>query len=366
MRPQKYGLLFILKNDIIKEVKSKVFKIPFALCTLPFAKAYSKQNQKRSAQPMTITLTTFTPGTKAKADEVNANFSILKDAVNSKAPIDGDSTQTFSVADAIIGAHAVNKGQLDYLSDDLTAEINKTGMKFCVRSGYTTSGEADLFSYSVLTITPKIGSGFANLKIADYKGIVSTITSASSISMSGKPDGDYNIFITSSGTLYTLNNTIYVQKARPTMLDGDIWLDTSVDPFNCIKYDGTNDNEFLDVPLGRVTIASNTITAIETFTYNQNGYDVNIASFSDKKFDYANPVSKAVSTSYAAESNGLLFIRHANVNDTITVTIDSHSYTLGWSSSQGSGSSNFIPITKGQTYSFSGGEARYFIPEIDA
>ncbi len=312
-----------------------------------------------------LTLTTFIPGTKAKADEVNSNFSTLKEAIVKRAAIDGNSTQVFAVADAVTDSHAVNKSQLENLSETLTQKINQTGMKFCVRSGNITDGEGDLFSYSLLQITPKIGGTYAKLIIADYKGFLTTISSVSGISMSGKPNGDYNIFIKTDGTLYTLDNSIYVQTSRPTMLDGDIWLNTSVEPFTCIKYDGTNDSEFLDVPLGFVEVADGTITMLKTFKFNQNGYDVNAESFSVKKYDYANPVSKSTGVTYTAESNGLLFIRHANTYDTITVTISGHYYVLGWSSSQGSGSSNLLPVTKGQTYSFSGGEARYFIPEVE-
>lgn len=313
-----------------------------------------------------LTLTEFIPGTKAKAQEVNANFSALKDAIATKASITGDNTQNFSVKDAAQDAHAVNKGQLDDLSDELVSEINKMTTKFCVKSGYTTNGEGDLLSYNLLTITPKIGGAYGNLIISDYKGLQTTISSSNTLSMTGKADGNYNIFIKSDGTLYTLANTIYRQQKRPTMADGDVWLNTSVEPFSCVRYDGTNDNEFLDVPLGKVTISSGSITLLKTFPFNQNGYDVNVYTYIAQKFDYANPVSKAVSTVYTAESNGLLFIRHANINDTITVTIDGYYYVLGWSSSQGSSSSNFIPVTKGQTYLFTGGEVRYFIPEVNA
>lgn len=313
-----------------------------------------------------LTLTTFIPGTKAKADEVNANFSTLKEAINKKASIDGDSTQVFAVATATTSSHATNKAQLDSLSEALTQKINQTGMKFCVRSGNTTSGEGDLFSYSVLRITPKIGGTYKNLIISDYKGLQTTISSVSEISMTGKPNGTYNIFVKPNGTLYTLDNTIYVQNARPTMLDGDVWLDTSIEPFNCIKYDGTNDNEFLDVPLGVVTIANSAITAIETFKFNQNGYDINVQSFSNKKYDYSHPISKSTGITYTADSSGLLFTCHSNTGDTIVVAIDGFSYTLGWSSTQGSGSSGLIPVTKGQTYYFSGGYVHYFIPEMDS
>lgn len=313
-----------------------------------------------------LTLTEFIPGTKAKAQEVNANFSALKDAIATKASIAGDSTQNFSVKSATGDTHAVNKGQLDDLSEALVSQINKMTTKFCVKSGHTTNGEGDLFSYDVLRITPKIGGTYGNLVISDYTGLHTTITTAAEFSMTGKPDGTYNIFIKPDGTLYTLANTIFRQQKRPTMTDGDVWFNTSQEPFACIKYDGTNDNEFLDVPLGRITIASGAVKSLVTFPFNQNGYNVNVYTFIAQKFDYANPVSKSTGTTYTAESNGLLFIRHANVSDTITVTIDSCYYVLGWSSSQGSSSSNFIPITKGQTYSFTGGEVRYFIPEVNA
>lgn len=230
-----------------------------------------------------LTLTEFIPGTKAKAQEVNANFTAIKTALSEKAAMAGDSAQKFNVSDATSDTHAVNKKQLDDLGDDLSLAISKTGTKFCVQSGNTTNGKGDLFSYSVLQITPKIGGTYANLVISDYEGTQSTISSASSISMSGKPDGTYNIFISPTGTIYTLKNTIYKQQPRPTMTDGDIWLDTSKVPFNCVKYDGTTDNKFVDVPIGKVTIASSLISAIETFEYNQNGYEININSF--KKYD---------------------------------------------------------------------------------
>lgn len=226
-----------------------------------------------------LTLTEFIPGTKAKAQEVNANFNAIKTALSEKAAMAGDSAQKFNVADATDAANAVNKKQLDDLSDDLSLAISKTGTKFCVESGNTTNGKGDLFSYSVLQITPKIGGTYANLVISDHEGTQSTISSASSISMSGKPDGIYNIFITPTGTIYTLKNTIYKQQARPTMTDGDVWLDTSKVPLNCIKYSGTSDTKFVDVPLGAVTIVSSLITSIVTFPFDQNGYEINVNSF---------------------------------------------------------------------------------------
>lgn len=312
-----------------------------------------------------LTLTEFIPGTKAKAQEINANFSALKDAVNQKAAMEGDSTQTFSVANAIADSHAVNKNQLDNLSDDLTAEINKTGTKFCVKSGNVTNGQGDLFSYNALIITPKIGGAYSNLVFSDYLGTQTIISSAGTISMNGKADGTYNIFIKPDGTFYTLNNTIYRQPARPTMLAGDVWLNTSEDPFNCIKYDGTNDVEFLDMPLGNVTIASSTITAIETFPFNQNGYNINTRTKSYRFPNYSNATNISINTTYTANDDGWLYVEtkqysggnvYCTINVTLAILLSHENY-----SQDSSGGLAVLPLCKGNTFRITNsGSLTYF------
>ena len=314
---------------------------------------------------MSIILTTFVPGTKAKADEINANFSTLKDALNEKAAIDGDNTQTFAVSDATENSHAVNKSQLDDLSDDLTTEIKKTGIKFCVRSGYTTDGEADLFSTDDAELTAKIGGIYDDLVMVDYEGTATTISSApETLDLTGNADGKYNVFITTAGEIYILDNTIYQQADRPTMVVGDVWLNTGCEPFECIKYNGSDDVEFLDVPLGKVTFASNSITAVETFPFNQNGYNVTSQTELDSGTklaasiptfimpDYENGVSKSWATTHQAPSNGFLYIwgtfgtkLQVSKNASTWITVQN-----SWFSSNGYYASSFIPISKGMYY----------------
>lgn len=311
-----------------------------------------------------LTLTEFVPGTKAKAQEVNANFAALKDALKDKAAIDGDSTQAFSVANATLGEHSVNKAQLDTLSKDLTSAINKSGTKFCVKSGNITGGKGNLFSYSILKITPLIGGTYKNLVISDYEGTQTTISSVDPISMSGKPNGDYNIFISPKGILYTLDNTIYKQNVRPTMLDGDVWLDTSFEPFNCVKYDGTNDNKFLDVPLGTVTVASSAISAIETFMFNENGNNITVNTTLERGTtiaasipnfmmpDYSKGVNKSFSTVYKEEKDGFLYAQ-SDFGIYVYVSTDNSNWTtfmMGRFDGQGYGNGGFIPIPKGVYY----------------
>lgn len=324
---------------------------------------------------MTITLTTFIAGTKAKAEDVNANFSALQAAVEEKAALDGDSSQKFSVADGTKDEHAVNKGQLDDLSDDLIAEINKTGTKFCAKSGNTTNGAGDLFSYNVLSLTPKIGGTYDDLVIVDYTGLQTTISTSNlitaSMDLTGTAAGTYNIFINSSGVIYILNNTIYKQPKQPAMVTGDVWLNTSVEPFECIKYNGSNSSEFLDVPLGQVTIKNGAITSLKTFPFNQNGNNVTAqttlssgtnlaASVSNLVMpNYKNGTNQSFSTVYQASCDGYLYIL-SRLSSTFYISngnadTDSTNYTwttlpLSNFGDQGYTTIQFLPIPKNMYY----------------
>lgn len=50
---------------------------------------------------------------KISAEAINTNFDSIENAVNSKADLNGDSTKTFDVADAVESTDAINKGQLE-------------------------------------------------------------------------------------------------------------------------------------------------------------------------------------------------------------------------------------------------------------
>ena len=280
-----------------------------------------------------ITLTTFEPGTKAKAQEVNANFTTLKTAIQTKAPKEGSTTQTFSVASATDDTHAINKAQLDKLSEDLTAAINKIHPPFCAHSGETTDGEADLFTYSGLTITPKIGGTYADLVISDYTGTETTISSANTLNLALVADETYNLFIMADGTISALNNTIYAQADTPTMTINDIWLNTSTEPISCVQCQSLGNVEFLGVPIGQVAITGGAITSLTTFQYNKNRYNapndkanVDANNFSnDGKTeivswlvpDLANGISKTASTTYTADQDGWIYCEGASWSDNI-------------------------------------------------
>jgi hypothetical protein len=300
-----------------------------------------------------ITLIEFVPGTKAKAEDVNLNFSTLKDAINIKAYTNGDSTQNFEVASAITSTQAIRKEQLDTEVKTLNAKIEGISTRFCIKSGKTTSGKGDLLNFSGTSVTIAAGGINPDLIASNYKGEITTISSDITIDMTGSSDGTYNIFTKTDGTAYKLANTIYKQPTRPTMVTGDIWLDTSVEPLNAIKYNGTLDDEFTDVPVGSITIASSTITEAKTFDFNQNSYDVNYQTQGYRFPNWGLGSDFTVNTVHTATVDGWLFIRsklyqaatlYCTING-IELMISHENYTL-----DSSGGMVVIPICKGDTY----------------
>lgn len=296
-----------------------------------------------------LILKTFVPRTKAKADEVNSNFSILKNAIISKANMQGDLTQPFFVADAEDDLQAMNKKQVREMKNELTAKIQKMSSFFCVKSGNVTDGIADLFDFSELTITLKVGGIYPNLVCLDYEGNQYTFDSFADLSMVGKFDGTYNIFVDSEGTLYVKKNTIYVQKTVPQMLEDDIWLDISGEPIVCKKYINQEYVEFYDVPLGSVCIENGAISNIETFSYNQNGYTLNVNTIGNFYYDYSSPVELAINTDHVVPANGLLYVYSNDYYSNATIYLDGTPYDYNYAHSVQSNSGLMVPVVKGQT-----------------
>lgn len=294
-------------------------------------------------------LKTFIPGTKAKASEVNFNFSVLKEAINSKADVNGSELQPFFVADAEEDLQAMNKGQVEEIQEEMTAKIQKIASSFCVKSGNITNGNEDLFDYSGLTITLKVGGIYPNLVCLDYEGNQYTFDSFDDLSMVGKADGVYNIFVGTEGNLYVKNNTIYIQNTVPQVLEDDIWLNTSVEPIVCKKYVNEEYVDFHDVPLGKVSIEDGAITEILTFAYNQNGYSLNSNSFLNFYYDYSSVVELALNTEHTITSNGILYAYNYDCVSTSFIFLDGKEYEINFSYNVSTKGGHFVPVNRGQT-----------------
>jgi len=80
---------------------------------------------------------TFVGGTKAKAEEVNANFTAIQEELLTKANLNGASTNTFEVADATSTYHAINKTQMDTAVSEINTTITENFKKCARKTGFT-------------------------------------------------------------------------------------------------------------------------------------------------------------------------------------------------------------------------------------
>lgn len=160
----------------------------------------------------TINLVDFIPGTKAKAQEVNANFVTLKEAILTKAPNGGDPAIPLDVADATKNSHAINKGQFDSLKGDLIAVSQAKGVNFCIKSGNITNDKPDILAVgtgSSTQISFKVSDGletnYKPLVISNAKGLTKELKTLESIDIT--PTNIENVFpilTSNTGQGYTL------------------------------------------------------------------------------------------------------------------------------------------------------------------
>ena len=219
---------------------------------------------------------TFVPGTKAKAQDVNENFSAVQNELNLKAEKTGDINQTFTIAPASESHHAITKGQVETIINDSVQELQKDiATPFCIEQGYTDeNGNPAIISAEGTVINFNVDDS------TTYGSIIAcpannqekfTVKNLNSIDVSSYTDGTYNVFVNKEETAYLLNNTIYVQKSTPVEPTLNcIFEDTSKLPISVKKFNGTEWELFNDVHLGSIVILNGEITTIINQHYNNN------------------------------------------------------------------------------------------------
>lgn len=147
---------------------------------------------------------------------------------------------------------------------------------------YSRLGEIRLLGTEIITVSTStscyfnVGGSYPKLTATNANGESFKTSYIETLTIDGtETDGTYNTFLTKESKSYILANTIYRQATEPTANENDVWLNTSVEPLTAKKYNGTNWEEFNDVPIGSMTIEGGIIQEVETFGYNFNGYEVN-------------------------------------------------------------------------------------------
>ncbi len=215
---------------------------------------------------------TFIPGTKAKAQEVNENFTSIQNELNSKATKTGDVAQTFFVAQAVEENQATTKKQVENLIEntktEMISELDKNGFSLFAFSGNVNEdGKAHLITFSGMNLSFLVGGGSSNL-LGNIQGTSVEITSVDSFSLNGYADGTYNIFVDKDGEITALANKVYIQPKEPTMVINDIWVNTSVSPNEIKQYNGTEKVLFEKIFIGKVVIKDSQIESVSTNPYN--------------------------------------------------------------------------------------------------
>jgi len=188
---------------------------------------------------------TFIGGTKAKAEEVNANFSAIKDELNIK--LDKNNNGTIVVSEAIEASHAVNKGQVENMLSDFSdtvldkdlVNLSVTGLKkfqyvpYAVfRGNIDENGLPDII-YADTELNPtnvrfKVGEAlenqYPNLECVLANGDNFERTEIPDLDFLGLADGEYNIFIGKVGDAVAFKNTIYRQKKQPALTVENSWI----------------------------------------------------------------------------------------------------------------------------------------------
>ena len=144
----------------------------------------------------------------------------------------------------------------------------------------------DITDTSKLVFLVDDGTLYKPLIVTTAKGEQIKITSINDYDVSGL-NGTYYIFVdeeTNGGTVYLKSCTIYRQTTEPTGQNGDVWLDTSNEPFVCRERISNNwySDEYNKVPIGKVVVTGGAIDSLTLLPFNSNGVN---AIFDGKYFN---------------------------------------------------------------------------------
>ena len=317
----------------------------------------------------------FLAGTKAIASDVNENFNAIKDEINLQKDNFANLKDNFeSVSDYVNGD----------MREELVNLIKACHALFCINSGHTdTEGNADLLAIDTINenrIVFKIGEGADNslepISFSNAYGERATRTQLTPIEMTGFGDGEYIVCVKTSGSPYAIKGKLYTSKKEPEMNSGDIWFDTSKIPFKAWQHNGISKQKFEDVPAGSAIIKNEKLTEVQTFPYNQNGFDINtetaIKSGTNlvqsiihySKPNYNSIAEKQLDTQYTADKDGYLAVQ-TSMGGQESAGLKIGNLTLNYTTTNSYDKQGFVyPIAKGTPYMGTGKMTLYFMPHI--
>lgn len=121
---------------------------------------------------------------------------------------------------------------------------------------------------SATTAYAKVGGNYSPLTATTASGKTSEFSVITGVNCSTLANGTYNICLNPATNRLVTVGVIYKQPTRPTMVSGDLWLDTSQEKEIAYYYNGTSDVIVEYIPVGTATVAGGVIIAVTTNNFN--------------------------------------------------------------------------------------------------
>lgn len=258
--------------------------------------------------------------------DLNGNFTVLKDAVNTKADLNGSSVQKFSVADAIQTTDAINKGQLDVKVTEMNSQINDLQTALEIETSRAEHAESTI-TINLNNFETATQSTF-DLKVDKVAG-----KGLSTNDLTNELKSNYD---TAYSEVHTHGNKALLDNLTSSG-DGTFYLADDG------TYKSIGKSDCADTSLSNITPAGQLV----------------IKNYSNNRPDYNNGVAKLINTNYIAETDGWLLcsskVQSYLTAITLTLTLNSTAMNInGTDGDNADNSTNFIcvPVSQGDTYRF--------------
>lgn len=204
----------------------------------------------------------------------------------------GTLTQSGTIDAEIINADIVNANS--FVGDGSNLENVKVADIFSYTPFSVNSAKANFVGNDTTKLTFDIDDT-SPLLVTTAKGKQIKITSINDYDVSGLTSATYYVFVdeqSNGGSAYLKACDIYRQTETPSGNNGDVWLDTSTEPFVCREKVSSNwyTDEYDKVPVAKVVISGGEVSSLTMLPFNVNGVNV----VYDGKFTDLNDLKRPV------------------------------------------------------------------------
>ena len=208
--------------------------------------------------------------------EKNAAFSFDYLYLKFSSVFNPGDMKNFSIKDAqgnLLYSYEATGAFLD--KDEFLIPIdNFNSTKFII----STTSNINSVSYVNFPATIKLLDKSQVVALTNAQGASGLLSSVAGVSLT--TNGTYNLYLGLDGAVEALPTTLSLGKVLPTSpVANQIHYLTSIELPQAKKYNGSAWVTYDKVPVGKVVVAGGVITAVTTNSYAQNGYDINLNSF---------------------------------------------------------------------------------------